>query len=107
MPEIKFKLVDGEPVCPCDENVCSHYVYYDGPRCNLVCCGAEMGFEPNDETGEYPCWPGVRQQRDEARREICEGIAARDRTMGPYECGLTKERNAKKRGWSYLYEGVK
>lgn len=93
MTDIKFKLVDGEPVCSADDGDCPHYTYYDGERCALICGGEVMWPEPNDETGVFLCWPGVRQQRDEARREVCEtGLA-----VVPSEW-------AKMRGWEHLYK---
>jgi len=106
MPKIKYKLVKGEPMCNLGKCPSS----YTSPRpishhYQVSCMAGGKPYYPVYDT--TVCAPGLRQQRDDARREICEGIAARDRAAGPYESGLTKERNAQKRGWSYLYEEVK
>jgi len=70
MSEIKFKLVDGEPVC--DEAEC------------LVGTSNAISIPPDcvRDDGEV-CIPGLRQQRDEAREEL--DLLRRVPTLGMVE----------------------
>ncbi len=93
-PAIAPRIVSGEPVCSGDE--CPFFRITTAVWAE---CFAEMAF------GEYvmerdTCIPGLRAQRDEARRELCAEYAE--------HLGLAKEacerQFAASRGWAYLYE---
>jgi hypothetical protein len=58
--DINPRIVDGEPVC--DEQ-CRCY--------REAMCYAELAFGDPVHDGD-DCIPGIRRQRDEARRELCE-----------------------------------
>ncbi len=55
MTEIKPKMVDGEPVC-------------SGWDCPLF---GDIDHRFTCDMLNYPCIPGLRQQRDEARYAVC------------------------------------
>jgi len=104
MSEIKFRLVDGEPVCDAQ---CEHY----SPGSPRGYCGIMVKHrEDATERSILPTWPGtsfcipgLRQQRDEARRWFCEYRA--DEMRGRDEFIIfTPADAARNRGWEGLYE---
>jgi len=64
MPDIKYKLVDGEPICSQEE--CPSFHKSGWEQVQPSTCSQPDG----DPFGT--CEPGLRQQRDEARRELAE-----------------------------------
>ena len=79
MTEIKYKLVDGEPAC--NSEYCPRF-----ETC-IYCL-----------VGVADCIPGLRQQRDEARHNLCMAVQEGD------DGEWTYLNEAKVRGWGYLYE---
>lgn len=89
MTEIKPEIVDGEPVC-------------SGKLCPIFAICEEWvgGFcGENKVYHRDPCIPGLRQQRDEARREVCD---CKWRGF-PGTHDIQVRRYAKERGWHSLY----
>ena len=63
MSDIKFKLVDGEPVCTgdlCPQYYCERMTWDSDYRCRLYHFSA---------CKDMPCIPGIRQQRDALRED--------------------------------------
>jgi len=68
MSEIKFKLVDGEPVCtgndcPCADDDNPSAWEFDGVECTVNGCVTPKGAL---------CIPGLRQQRDALKEQLEE-----------------------------------
>lgn len=96
--EINPRIVDGEPVC--SGSACpSHAVTFASVLYGTAqpCWGAftHAGIMP-------PCIPGLRHQRDEARREMCDEMSEDYNGEFP-----SASEYANVRGWAYLYEGEK
>lgn len=97
--DIAPRIVDGEPIC--GEMECPYFlrqIYhrlpYAGDSITDSCQIVDMPLD-----GKSTCIPGLRRQRDEARKLYCSEKArwnSRD---------LSPERVADSRGWAYLYEG--
>jgi len=100
--EIKPRIEDGEPVC--SGEMCPHRV--------IIKMNYDLQMDPNGEV-ERPscpssgymdavdgdiCIPGLRAQRDEARRDFC--CATYDNLRANYD---SQKDVAASRGWSCLY----
>ena len=99
MNKPNYKLVDGEPVCSLE--ACFYYLNYYSEQNPLYKPGKihicqASGFE--SVTKHILCIPGLREQRDAARLELCTSIGT--------ECDYTPETVAWEHGWSYLYPGM-
>lgn len=92
MSEIKFKLDEnGEPVCQHECPSCETATNWETKSTCLITEQFVLEYGDFDD----PCIPGLRQQRDEARREICEVDPRITRSVAEV---------ARLRGWGYLYE---
>lgn len=84
----------GEPVCSGVECPLFGLVMEDTGTCSELPSEMDLDVYP-----EFPCIPGLRRQRDEARRELCANFSE--------HLGLGKTAHeqsyAASRGWEYLY----
>lgn len=84
-PEIAPRIVDDEPLCDA--------------RCPMMLVSFEdLPLGCGDIAEGQPCIPGLRRQRDAARRELCQD--QRDRSGRGESLAVV----AASRGWGYLYE---
>lgn len=99
-PVIAPIIIDNEPTC--SGEACPQYLYYDGPRCALVDGGADRFLD--DGKKHLDCFPGLRQQRDEARRELCDFAVLQGGWLSVPDKEKCRDEYAASRGWGYLYE---
>lgn len=96
MDEINPRIVDGELVCSWTD--CPSWG--DAGRsvgCKL--CGILGSYITNGD----PCIPGLRRQRDEARREVCETLAREHNYAMTAARDMEPSDYAASHGWAYLY----
>ena len=115
-PKIAPRFVDGEPVCSGEE--CPRFYWSNvDDQCMSVFCGRgdDLLRFCQSQPEKVPCIPMLRCQRDElreerdaARRELCEEKEWTETRLGSRPCDTmyikhTIEEYAVSRGWSYLY----
>ena len=92
--EIKPRISEGEPFC---DQGCPYFDFTEYAGCKVLAGKCKHGKVLGYAMIDTLCTPGLRQQRDDARRELCMEILVHSGFENRAEVACD-------RGWGYLYE---